>query len=308
MLMRIGSGFKEGEIFNKYLFNRFKSNQNILCCITGGTGSSKSYQDLRRAELWYDFYFKKEFPEENICFSLGEVMRRLTSGKLKKGEILVMEEAGVNLGSLDFQQRVVKLFNYVLQSFRSMNVGIFFNLPYLGMLSKQARLLIHTHFVTCGIDREKKVSKSKCYFRQVNQQTGKVYPKYLRLRVDGKVRTIKKFTYKLPTPRLRVIYEAKKLKFVSGLTEEFTEYLNQLDKENMAKERKPTLTERQEQVYNLACKGHNQIQIGEKLGLSQQRVSQLYESLKKRGYKIEITQNSLGKQELQVVTPIPAPL
>ena len=139
---------KEGFFFNKWLENRFLNNKNVLTAITGQTGSSKSYQDLRRAELWYRKNFNEDYPEDNICFSVAELMKRITSKNLRKGDIFVFEEAGANLGSLDFQTKISKMFNYVLQSFRSMNVGIFFNLPHLSMLNKQAIILIHVHFVT----------------------------------------------------------------------------------------------------------------------------------------------------------------
>ena len=56
--------------------------------------------------------------------------------KLRKGELLIFEEAGANMGSLDFQNKVSKVFSYVLQSFRSLNIGILFNLPVEGSLSK----------------------------------------------------------------------------------------------------------------------------------------------------------------------------
>lgn len=307
-LLKSNGILREGEVFNKIMDNRFKQNQNILTAITGGTGSSKSYQDLRRAELWYSFYFNKPFPSENICFSLATAMRRLTSGELKKGDILIMEESGVNLGSLDFQQKIVKLFNYVLQSFRSLNIGIFFNLPHLSMLSKQARMLIHYHFITQGIDHEKKIAKSKCFYRQVNQQTGKVYPKYLRYRVQGKITTIKKLSYSLPSPELMERYEAEKLKFISGLTEEFVQHLNKLDYEAVAKDRRNVLTEKQKQVYDLLLNGYTQTQIGDIMNITQQAVSVSMKAVIKKGYKLQIDQKPLGKQDIQVSDPIPIPI
>ena len=110
--------FQEGEIFNKWLNSRLiVNNKNVLGANLGATGSGKSYRDLRMAELWYQYHFKEQFPIENICFGVGSAMNLISKGKLRKGEILIFEEAGVNLGSLDFQQRISKMMNYVLQSF-----------------------------------------------------------------------------------------------------------------------------------------------------------------------------------------------
>lgn len=308
LLKSSGDSIKEGDIFNRWLYNRLiRQNKNVLSVITGGTGSSKSYQDLRRAELWYQYHFKEEFPEKNICFSVGEIMKRLTSKDIRKGEVLIFEEAGVNLGSLDFQNKIVKLFNYVLQSFRSMNVAIFFNLPYLGMLSKQARILIHIHFVTCGIDPGKKIAKSKAYFRQVNQQTGKVYPKYLRIRHNDKVKTIKKFNYLIPNPRLVHSYEAKKERFIGEMNEEFSQMLDKAEYEQQKKMDRESLTEKQMQVYELLQEGYNQVQIGEMLGKSQQAIASSVKFIRNKGYKIHKNEKPLEKQQIQLSTPIPNP-
>ena len=298
---------EEGTIFNSWIYNRLiRNNKNVLTAITGPTGSGKSYQDLRRAELWYKYFFKEEFPAENICFSISEVMKRISSKKLRRGEILILEEAGANLGSLDFQSKVSKLFTYVLQSFRSLNIALFFNLPYLSMLNKQARLLIHVHFETCGIDNDKKLAKSKGFFRQVNQGTGKVYQKYLRAKIDKRLRVIKRFNYELPSKRLLKIYEAKKFKFVNDLTLDFSEQLDKIEKDQMRKMARPTLTDRQMQVYNYLLEGYNQTQIAKMLGLSFQRISDIKKSVIKNGFNVKIKENPLGNQHFNMEKPIPA--
>jgi len=280
--------FEEGELINKWIHNRMiRSNKNILTATTGPTGSGKSYQDLRKAELWYKFHFNKPFPSENICFSVSEVMKRLSSKELKKGEIIIFEEAGANLGSLDFQNKVSKLFTYVLQTFRSMNIGLFFNLPYLSMLNKQARLLIHVQFITMGIDANTGVSRCKAYFRQVNQDSGKVYTKHLRTRINGCVVPVKRFEFNLPSPELRRTYENKKLKFVTDLTTDFSKQLDEIEKEAIRKQARSNLTERQLQVYELLCQGLKSSEIAEKLGVSDRAVYYFIQSIKKKGYEVK---------------------
>lgn len=287
--MRLKKQPEEGEVFNKWIYNRMiLQNKNILTATTGPTGSGKSYIDLRRAELWYQFYFKKPFPKENICFSVSEVMKRLSSGELKRGDLLILEEAGANLGSLDFQNKVSKVFTYVLQTFRSLNIGIFFNLPYLSMLNKQARMLIHAQLVTAGIDHQKKVSKCKAFFIQINQTSGKVYSKYLHVNMMGKSKKIKKFNYSLPSPELREKYESKKLKFVTELTEEFSHQLDELEKDKIRKMERPELSENQKIVYPLLCKGLTQKEIEDLTGIDQSQISRCKKKILEKGYMIEI--------------------
>ena len=83
----------EGEIFNKWLYSRLiRNNKNVISAELGATGSGKSYRDLRKAELWYDYHFKEKFPVENICFGVGQTMELLSvlsSEKSKKGIIII---------------------------------------------------------------------------------------------------------------------------------------------------------------------------------------------------------------------------
>jgi len=278
---------KEGIIFNRWLYNRMiKSNKNVLSAVTGPTGSAKSYQDLKRAELWYRYHFNEEFPRENICFSVSEVIRRVSSKKLRKGEILIFEEAGANLGSLDFQNKVCKMFTYVLQSFRSMNIAIFFNLPYLSMLNKQARLLIHVHFMTKDIDQKKKLSKSKGFFRQVNQSNGKVYSKYMWSRVNNKITQVKEFSYSLPSKQLIKTYELKKLNFLSKMTYDFGQELDKIEHERNKKEWRKDLTEKQARVYELAQQGLVQREIGKIMETSTSNICEHLQAIRKKGYLV----------------------
>ncbi|HEA46175.1 MAG TPA: hypothetical protein ENH99_00115, partial [Candidatus Pacearchaeota archaeon] len=182
---------EEGVAFNRWAGGKFKRNKNILLAMTGMTGSGKSYTSLRMCELYYQDKFKKPFPIENVCFSISELMKLLTSKTLKRGEIIILEEAGTSLNSLDYQNKVSKLFTFILQSFRSMNIGLIFTLPVLTMLNKSARMLLHAHFVTSGIDFYLKNCKIKPLYHQLNQERGKSYWKYQRIKVNGDIHTIK---------------------------------------------------------------------------------------------------------------------
>lgn len=305
-LMKVGKRIQEGEVINRWIENRLiRQNKNVLVATTGPTGSAKSYQDLRKAELWYNHHFKKPFPPENICFSVAEVMRRITSGELKKGDLLIFEEAGVNMGALDFQARVSKLFAYILQSFRSLNVGILFNLPYLSMLNKSARLLIHVHFITSGINYQKKTSKSKAYFRQVNQRTGKIYHKFLRVRnPNGKIRTIKKFVYKLPSERLINAYEHKKDKFVINISKEFVVELDEKEKDKLRKMDRKEISEIGKRTLELVER-HGIKKTAKIEKISVRSVYDRLKTWKKHGYEAVIAPNPLEKPENEDSNPIP---
>lgn len=305
-LIKTKTKVAEGEILNKWFYNRMiRRNQNVLIATTGGTGSGKSYYDLAVANSWTWFYFKKSFNVSMyVCFSIGEVMKLLSSGKLRRGDIIILEEAGANFGSLDFQNRVSKLFNYVLQSFRSMNLCLIMNLPVLSMLNKSARLLIHAHLVTSGIDYQTKKSTCKAYFRQINQQSGKIYDKFLRVKINGRTTVVKKLEYSLPPPELIQAYEAKKLKFVTELNEGFARELDELDKVNLRKLSRTNLTEKQQETYDLILDGMTPLEISKSLGIDDRSVYNRLARIEKRGYDWKKTVKSLKKRDSDSRKPV----
>jgi len=280
---------KEGDIVCKWFDNRLlKRNQNVLIVTTGGTGSGKSYCNLRIVELWYKKRWKRNYPIDNICFSISDVIKRLNSGKLRRGELLIFEEAGVNLGSLDFQNKVSKLFTYVLQSFRSMNIGILFNLPHIQMLNKTARMLVHAHFETAGIERGKKMIRIKPLFHQVNQYDGKIYRKYMKIRLEGRNTKVKKFWFGLPTKKLREAYEKQKHKFLSNFTEEFEKKLNEAEKDKQRKMWRRNLTNSQMELLEMAQKGMSVKEIAEERGVSKTSIYESLGAIRKKGYETNI--------------------
>ena len=293
----------EGEVFCKWMHNRLiRRNKNVLGAELGPTGSGKSYRDLRKAELWYAYHFKEPFPTENICFGVATLMQRLSSGELRRGEVLIFEEAGANLGALDFQNNIVKTFTYILQSFRSMNIAIFFNLPYLSMLNKQARLLLHYSFESAGIDFQNKTNKCKPLFHQVNQGTGKIYKRYLRAKVNGRSKVIKRLNFQLPNKELCNSYEQKKFRFVNELSESFLKKLEDEKQKEIERLGRKELDEKQLEVYDLACEGLTQKEIGKRTGRTQSAVNSMLKTIKKYGYSIKIEENPKENQDNAFIT------
>jgi len=285
-MLEFNKPLEEGEFMCKYFYRRMiKQNKNVLGANLGATGSGKSYRDLRLAELWYNNVLKKPFPPENICFGTLSGMKRLQSGELTKGEFIIYEEAGANLGSLDFQARSSKLFTYVLQTFRSMNIGIMFNLPYLSMLNKSARMLLHYSMESKGIDHSTKQNKCKIKIHNVSQATGKIYRPYPRIMVNGRQVKLSELSFSMPSPELVKAYEEKKAEYLKSMQSGFiNELQKQEDKDNPVK----PLTDIQKRVLSLAQEGKKQVEIAEKVFGSkkmQGNVSKALFEIKKKGYK-----------------------
>ncbi len=290
----IGSNqtLKEGEVLNKWMSNRLKHNKNVILAITGPTGSGKSYTNLRLAELWYKDYFDEDFPvEKNTCFSISELMKLLNSDKIKKGTLIILEEAGTSLNSLDFQNKVCKLFSFILQSFRSMNIILIFNLPVLTMLNKSARVLLHGHFITQKIDYSKQVCKIKPLFHQLNQERGKSYWKYLRIKHFGKTKAVKRINYSIPSENVIKVYEQKKFKFVHKLSKDFSKELEQIDRDEIHKLSRNDLTNVEQEIFDYLENGLSVKEIRDRRQCSLQTVYDALTRIKKKGFTLPEIEN-----------------
>lgn len=273
-------------------------NKNVIVITTGATGSGKTYSNLNIAESWYKERFKAEYPIDNVCFSLGQLMNQIMElqkgNKLRKGELFILEEAGANFGNLDFQNKISKMFSYILQSFRSMNLILLMNAPVLTMINKQARQLIHAHFTTKGIDYGKKVVHIKPLFHQLAQSSGKSYWKYPRSKINGKTAKVEVLEIPKPSDELIAQYEKRKAEFVIGLSKEFIEEYKKRKQEEEIKDARKELTDKQVEVYKMLQEGLSVKQIAEKREISIRGVYDFITCIKKKGFVVPKTLEKQG--------------
>jgi hypothetical protein len=279
---------KEGAVMNSIMYRRcLKEHKNYVQCTVGPTGSGKSLQNLRVAELWYSEVLRKPFPLENICFSPDALLERIEfystqaeSGKDIRGEIIIFEEAGTSMGNLDFQTSIAKAVNYVLQAFRSMNLILFLNLPYFTMLNKSTRMLCTMLCETAGIDKNRKVCIIKPKFLQYSQNEGKMYQHYPQVSVNGFYEKIEYLEYSLPSDSIRVPYEEKKSQFLRGLVSG-----SKMNIENSDKKR---LTPLQMQIFGCWKQGVTETgDIAKKINVIPNLVSKNLHYMRNKGYLVE---------------------
>lgn len=187
-----------------------------MCCITGATGSGKTYSALSFAERW-----DEDFNIDRVVFTPQEFIKLLNSGNLKKGSVIVADEFGVSMNSRNWQSASNQMLNYVMQTFRSKNYAVLFTSPDFGFIDASARKLFHCHMMTQGINKKAKEVNIKPYMLQINQRSGDVYYKFLQIDVKGQgIKKVNEVGVSLPTKKLIKAYELKKDKFVSELNAE----------------------------------------------------------------------------------------
>lgn len=278
--------------FIDYVKQRVKQNKNFLGIITGQTGSGKSYSALKFGES-----IDPDFNIDRVVFSPLEFMRIMKNGKLKPGSVIVFDEAGVGMSAQEWQSVQNKLINFVLQTFRHKNYVVLFTTPNFGFVASQSRKLFHCHMETVGIDHNNKVCRVKPLLIQINQRSGKMYYKYLRVKTDRGLIPIKRVCFSMASPELIAAYEEKKTDYTRKLNQDILAQL-ELKSSNV----KP-LTKKQEQVLNYLKDGLSIAAIADLLSVNFQSIYKHVDAIKNKGYEIKANKGKYGKVLSYEVTP-----
>lgn len=210
-----------------------KRNQNYLAIVTGPTGSGKSYSALRLAEL-----LDKDFNINRVVFSSDAFMQLLDEGNLKRGDIILWDEAGVGISARAFMTVSNRVISYFLQGFRSLNIGVLFTLPTMSMIDVNVQRLAHAFIETKQIIR----SQNKCVLKylelQTNALTGKVYRKYPRIYLDGKTVMVQSIKVGKPSVKMQHEYEKRKKEWLTNLATSVHGIVKGLDKKEIQEPKK----------------------------------------------------------------------
>lgn len=284
----------EGEIdigldyWIKYIRKRIKNNKNFLVAVIGQTGSGKSYATISMSDILHNY----NLPFDNICFKASQFMKRLDEGlennTLPKGSVLDWDEVGVDLNAKDWQTRTSKIISKVMQTFRTENLIVFFTVPFLDFISKDSRKLLHAYFQTEKIDRKRNVVIVKPFLIQVNQVTGKMYRKRLRVKSpDGGIVKVRSIAIPMPRKELVDFYEEKSGIFKRNIIKESRAEFERIEeKKNEIKsgiDSVKRLTAKQAHVFGRRyMMGWTFDKIAEEMGISQEAVIGIDSSLRKK--------------------------
>jgi len=278
----------------RYILNRIKKNENFLCSINGGTGMGKTYSGISIAHKICSVN-GREFDIHFIPFSFVELMRLISSGKLKKGSVIVFDEPQIAIGSKDHQSNINKAFHNLASTFRHKNYIMFFCNPYLEDLDKSVRKLFHAQFQIVSKDEKNKLVTIKPYYLQWNSQKDKFYRHFLKIvhKVPGKSRSsvsqLKSWKVEHPPKELVEPYELKKSAFTDSLNAKIEEGLKKLEQDDAKKiEDKhdfvKRLTENQVQAIVLYRKYKQVTKVAKLLGKDIGGMSQTLKSGRKKGW------------------------
>lgn len=260
----------KGYILERITNRLLKLNKNFLAVVTGDTGSGKSYAAMRLAQL-----IDPKFSVKNIALDPEQFFEILENKNVGKGSCIIFDEAGVGMGARDWYTIQNKVFGYVLQTFRHLNIAVIFTVPNLSFIDVQLRNLLHMHLNMQSINYNTLVSRAKVYYLKQRPREDKYIPIHPRVRIPGKYTSVGKISkcdiweFKIPPDHMIMSYEAKKDKFSSALREDAHETLKRIKEKA-----KPKVT-KSDVARELIKKGMRTRDIVKVSGLNAPRISQL---------------------------------
>jgi len=277
------------DYFKEFVRQRINANKNLIMVLTGPTGSGKSWSALR---LGYDLsqIFGRPFSADNVAFQFREFIHKINSDLMKgRGNCLLFDEVGATGGggsSREWQSRANKMFFGFLQTARARNDILILTVPDFSFLDLGARKLCHIHMLTAGIDRDLGVCKLKPFQIQVNQRSGKIYEKYIRVLHPeyGRVPFVQ-LLVKKPPKEIKNAYEYRKEGFMQELYRGFEDE-EEPEKAPAAKQpqsTRPLLDDIDRKIIGCLEQGQKAREIGKKLNMTFQSIYYRLKKMEERG-------------------------
>jgi ABC-type dipeptide/oligopeptide/nickel transport system ATPase component len=135
-----------------------EQDKNYMCVMVGQTGSGKSANAVelaRRVDPSFEI-------SPRVVFTPKEFMEQIP--KMKKGQAIIFDEAGVGIPAREWMRVQNKLIGYVAQFFRHLNLCVIFTVPSMSFIDKQVKNLMHAVIETKTIDFKNSLGVTK-YWR-----------------------------------------------------------------------------------------------------------------------------------------------
>tara|TARA_Y100000310_G_scaffold158454_1_gene157861 strand:+ start:122 stop:1009 length:888 start_codon:yes stop_codon:yes gene_type:complete len=205
-----------------------RNNKNWLAICCGDTGSGKSYSALALANAISP---RGITIKRNVVFNPIQFMERVNNkADLKKGDIIIFDEAGVGMSSREWYSVQNKLLGSILQTFRNLNLGVIFTTPNLSFIDVQARKLFHNYMETSTIDYEKQIGYLRVYDIQHNSRLDKTYYKTPKFTMGFNKIGMKHLGVKKLDDKLCKEYEKVKTEYTENLNQKALEQMKDTGK------------------------------------------------------------------------------
>lgn len=205
-------------------------NQHWMGGVVGREGSGKSYTALKIASA-----VDPTFDADRVFFDPKRLLETLKDESLGAGTAVVIDEAGVGLGNRTWYEKDQILLNQALQTARDDNYAVAFTLPRLSELDSQTVGRLHTFIEQMNVDKVAGHADARWMnIDPARDESGEIYKKYPRLRVNGRVHRVKGVRFTPPADDLVEHYEERKAEFKQELYAEAIEAAEEADSDDEA--------------------------------------------------------------------------
>ena len=206
-----------GRIVKQKMWRRMNvENQHFMAAIVGREGTGKSHSALTLSRL-----VDPGFTAEDVYFDPQDLLRAFDSDEYGRGDMIVLDEAGVGLGNRSWYDKEQILLNQTLQTVRDDNMGVIFTLPRLEELDSQTIGRLHAFVEMMNVYPDEGWAETK--WKNINltrDGRSKEFKKYTRLNVNGMQKRVTRCAIAPPPEDLVDAYEARKEAFKAELYEE----------------------------------------------------------------------------------------
>jgi len=202
-------------------------NQNYLLVIIGKPGEGKSWAALRIAH-YLDPTFDDNV-EERVCFEILKMVKLIRQKRVGKGNVLVMDEAGISFGTRDSMTIVNKQISALLQAWRMMNCGLIMTLPDLTFLDLHGRKMCDAVFHASKLYEKKGFCKLRIHDSKNNPYKGSITRPHPTTTEGGEIIRHKWMSVGKPTKDVRERYEVMKEEFTDRLFDRMEKTISNLE-------------------------------------------------------------------------------
>lgn len=218
----------------------------------------------------------------------------------KKYKVIIFEEFQIGANAQDWYNKLSKLLNMLLSTYRHQNFILFINAPYTDMINSQTKRLLHMEIGMKGKDEKKGTAIIRPLVLQWSVRKKDFY--YHSLYVIKNGQTIKTPYYKIKKPPAWLCdrYEELKTTFTTALNRRIEAELDEFEKDNQPESMKEKNYETdlnplsmQPIIWEEALKGYkDQNELAERVGkrmgknIPTPNVNHNVMSMRKKGYDI----------------------
>jgi len=249
------------------VFRVKRRNNSVNIRFTGGTGEGKSWSALSFGEICAKM-LGKTFTEENIYFSIKDVIDDVAANEPPPGTIFFIDEQQVEASSRSHQSKRAEAYAIFFSTVRSNRYIIITTLPFSDMELKRLRRFYHVEIECHGANLNTNTVRSTPRFLEYSRtRKDKEYRKRLIITFKdeetGITKSRKLSYWDIPRPSQEIIniFERLKADFKRKLYKRISKELSKEDGEDEEPQVKveqqviDTLSDYQKAIYELMSKG-----------------------------------------------------